>query len=393
MSDKRVDVLLVGGGSGGHITPLIAVAEQLHLRNNQLVVAHVGQKRDHLNEVPRQSDYIATSYEVAAGKYRRYHGESLIRRLFDVKTNFLNVRDAIRVLIGFIQSWFLLRKIQPRVILAKGGYVGVPVCMAARILGVPYVTHDSDAMVSLANRLVGKDAVAHATALPAEYYAAYDQTKVVQVGVPIRSEFVRITPALKAAAKRDIGYEYHNHVLLVVGGGLGAQNVNNAVIADAKNLLDSDHHLRIVHLAGKKLESDVFNAYGKTLTQAEFARVKVIGFTHELHSFSAAADVVVTRAGATNMAEFSAQGKPCIVVPSPFLSGGHQLKNAEVYKKKEAAIVIQEKDLKAKLSQAVRKLMASEEEQARYGDKLHELFVPEAAAGLADLLLRTMKDD
>ena len=390
---KDIDVLMVGGGSGGHITPLIAVAEQLLTRDASLKIAHVGQRGDRFNTVLRRSAFIVASYEVSAGKFRRYNGESWLNRLLDVKTNFLNMRDVVRVFIGLVQSWFLLKKMRPRVILARGGYVGVPVCLAARMLGIPYVTHDSDAMVSLANRIIGKDAVAHATALPAENYPAYDSAKIVQVGVPVRSEFVRVTPAMQASAKRDLGYDYNDQLLLVVGGGLGAQNVNNAVVADARKMLERNSRLKIMHVSGEKLEAQVKNAYKKSLSSSQLSKAKVIGFSHELHAVSAAADVVVTRAGATNMAEFAAQGKACIVVPSPLLAGGHQLKNAEVYKQKKAAVVIAEEDLQAGLSRAVERLMSSEEVQKQFGDRLHELFVPEAAAGLADLLLKTMKDD
>ena len=164
-------IVLCGGGSGGHITPLLAVAYEFRTRNPGTTLVYIGEKNGKFSYIAENSNLFDELYFVSAGKLRRYHGESLLTRLFDVKTNILNIRDVFRLLAGLVQSYFLFRKIQPDALLLKGGYVGVPVASAGRLHHVPYITHDSDALPGLSNRLAARWARYHATAMPAKYYS------------------------------------------------------------------------------------------------------------------------------------------------------------------------------------------------------------------------------
>jgi len=383
---KKADIILVGGGSGGHLTPLIPIAEQLHARDPSLRIAHIGQKNDPLNSIVHCTD-ISQHYEISAGKLRRFQGESILRRVFNVGDNLLNIRDMFRVVTGTYQSWVLLGKLDPRAILTKGGYVGVPVGFAARLRRIPYMTHDSDAMVSLANKLIAGGASYHATAQNSDNYDGYEKTKIVQVGVPIRSEFTKVTVSDKQNAKKDLGYPDDNKLLLVLGGGLGARKINEAVVGLTAELLSDYKDTNIVHITGKNLLQETENSYVERVDRSLMKRVKVIAFSDALHTLSAAADVIITRAGATNMAEFSAQAKACIVIPNPLLTGGHQSKNAKVYEDIQAAVVIQEDEIDERLLGEARSLLNSISRQKSIGKALHSLFVPEAAAKIADLLL------
>jgi len=383
---KRADIILVGGGSGGHLTPLIPIAEQLHNRNPSLRIAHIGQKKDPLNSIVSSSD-ISQHYEISAGKLRRFHGESWLQRVLNVRDNLLNVRDMFRVIAGTYQSWALLRRLKPKAILAKGGYVGVPVCFAARLLRIPYITHDSDAMISLANKLISGGAIYHATALDPINYKGYDREKIVQVGVPVRSEFKKVTADGMKKEKEKMGYSSDNKILLITGGGLGARRINDVAVDMATELLNSDKDLIIIHLTGHKLYDETKEAYKENVADSLLSRIKIVAFSDVLHSLSAASNVIVTRAGATNMAEFSVQAKACIVVPNPLLTGGHQSKNAKVYEDVNAAIVVQEEDIKNDLLSVVIDLLNSRSKQKAIGKALNSLFVPDAASKIADLLL------
>ena len=331
-------------------------------------------------------------YTVRAGKFRRYHGEGL-RQLLDVPTFLKNVRDFFLVIAGFWQSYFLLRKLKPNALFVKGGYVVVPVGLAAALQHIPYVTHDSDAVPGLANRIVGRWATLHAVGLPKEVYA-YPAEKTITVGVPISHNFQAVTQDAKERFRHEIGLEHFKQLLFITGGGLGAQRLNEAVAEVAPKLLAANEHLGIVHVVGRDHEKTMSATYAKSLPTRDMERVKVLGFTNDLYQYSGAADVVITRAGATNLAEFALQAKACIIVPNPQLTGGHQTKNAEVIAKSQAAVVLEDAKLEKQsslLTQSVQELLDSKEMRQQLGLALHRFARPTATKELAKLILGVVR--
>ncbi|HEY1063723.1 MAG TPA: UDP-N-acetylglucosamine--N-acetylmuramyl-(pentapeptide) pyrophosphoryl-undecaprenol N-acetylglucosamine transferase [Candidatus Saccharimonadales bacterium] len=381
-------ILVTGGGSGGHITPILAVAHELKQLQPDSTIIYVGQKGDSLSDVPARDSNIDQLYSVSAGKFRRYHGEGL-KQLLDIKTMFLNVRDMFRVCAGIFQSWRLLRKLRPDVIFIKGGFVGVPVGLAAAWLHIPFVTHDSDAIPGLANRIIARWAKKHAVALPADVYA-YDQSKTVTVGVPVKSDYQFVTSELKAGYRKELQVPDDAQLLFIIGGGLGAQRINQAIVGAMPGLMAQFPRLYVVHGAGRANEAAVRDRYAELLKPEELGRVTVAGFLHDVYRYSGAADVIITRAGATNLAEFAVQGKACVVVPSPFLAGGHQLKNAKYLEEQQATEQVSEAELEANpnaLAERVSALLADPQRQAALGKKFTSFGHPHAARELADLIM------
>lgn len=131
----------MGGGSGGHITPTLAVAEEIKKLHPEADLTYVIGRGDELSDVIQRKKLFSSIHHIYSGKLRRYHGEGL-RQLLDIPTILKNVRDAIFVAVGCVQAWFLLRKCRPDVIFIKGGFVGVPIGLAAAIRKIPYITHD-----------------------------------------------------------------------------------------------------------------------------------------------------------------------------------------------------------------------------------------------------------
>jgi UDP-N-acetylglucosamine--N-acetylmuramyl-(pentapeptide) pyrophosphoryl-undecaprenol N-acetylglucosamine transferase len=305
---------------------------------------YIGQRGDHLGDIPAQDKNIDETHMVRAGKFRRYHGEGVIRQLLDIPTLLKNIRDAFYVVIGLWQSFWLLGKLKPSAVFIKGGFVGVPVGLAAALRHIPYITHDSDAMPGLANRIVAPWAKLHAVALPKEVYA-YPAAKTETVGVPIAQNYHIYTKAEVAAARKQLDLPVDAKVVFVTGGGLGAQHVNEGVAACVPELLKRYPDLVVVQLAGRKHEATLRQQYAKALPPQDKNRVVIKGFINNLYMYSGAADVIITRAGATAIAEFAAQAKACIIIPSPFLAGGHQLKNAKVLADRKAAKMVQDGDL------------------------------------------------
>lgn len=386
---------MTGGGSGGHITPILSVAHELkHLRPKAKII-YIGQRGDKLGDIPAEDKNIDTVYTVRAGKFRRYHGEGFLQHLLDVKTIAKNIRDAFYTVAGIWQSFWLLKELRPDVVFVKGGFVGVPVGLAAAVLRIKYVTHDSDALPGLANRMIAPWAAKHAVALPKEIYT-YPAAKTEVVGVPISRRYHVPTEAEKHQFRKQLGLEEFKRIVLVTGGGLGAQRLNNATITCSEELLERYPDVGLVHIAGRDHEVTLRQRYKRELSPADQKRLIVKGYITNLYQYSAVADVVVTRAGATAIAELAAQAKPCVVVPNPLLTGGHQLKNAKALQERKAIRVVNEETLADDHRALMPPLVDLLDHPARakqLGLKLATLAHPDAAKHLAMILLEVAGED
>jgi UDP-N-acetylglucosamine--N-acetylmuramyl-(pentapeptide) pyrophosphoryl-undecaprenol N-acetylglucosamine transferase len=290
--------------------------------------------------------------------------------------------------IGLWQSHRLLRRLKPDIIFIKGGFVGVPVGLAAARAHIPYITHDSDALPGLANRVIGRWARHHAVALPASVYP-YPPDKTVTTGIPLRKEFVPVTAELRERYRRDLKLPVDSKMLFIIGGGLGSERVNQAVAEAVPTLLGEFEDLYVIHAVGRGKLDSVRASYAR-LTTEEQARLQVFDYLDDVYRYSGAADIIITRAGATNLAEFALQGKACIVLPSPFLAGGHQIKNAQYLAEQGAAIVLNEADLLAdphRLAKQVSKLLRSPATRQKLGAELATFAKADATAALARLIL------
>jgi UDP-N-acetylglucosamine--N-acetylmuramyl-(pentapeptide) pyrophosphoryl-undecaprenol N-acetylglucosamine transferase len=385
-------IIVTGGGSGGHITPNLAVARELKQLDPAIEIIYIAQAGDSLGDVPAADKNIDRVYAVRAGKFRRYHGEGW-RQLLDVETLLKNLRDVFYVLAGFWQSFWLLGKVKPDVIFVKGGFVGVPVGLAAALRRIPYITHDSDALPGLANRIIAPWAKLHTVALPKEVYD-YPPKNTITVGVPIMHHFGPLTSAIIHEYRHQLKLDEAGKILLVTGGGLGAQRLNDAVETCVPELLDRYKDLWIVHIAGRLSEADVRQRYKQLLPAKDQHRVIIKGFVNNMYQYSGVADVIVTRASGTAMAEFSAQAKATVVVPNPILAGGHQLKNAKVLADRKAIRMVSEATLRddhLALMPPLTELFDSPAKITALGKKLETLAQPHAAHMLAVLLLEVAK--
>jgi UDP-N-acetylglucosamine--N-acetylmuramyl-(pentapeptide) pyrophosphoryl-undecaprenol N-acetylglucosamine transferase len=384
-----VKIVLTGGGSGGHITPLLAVADELKRRNPKARLIYIGQTGDPFAAVVAKNPAIDETYSVRAGKFRRYHGEGL-RQLLDVSTVLKNIRDIFYVKIGIWQSWRLMKRLQPTIIFSRGGFVSVPVCLGGHLRGVPYITHDSDPIPSLANRIIARWAAAHAVALPKDIYP-YPANKTVTTGIPLSEDFVPVTADLLKKYRSGIKVPESAQLLFIIGGGQGSQIINRAVGDILPHLLGEFPKLYVVQVAGETNLAEMTTLYDERLSEAEQGRVRLLGFTDEVYRYSGAADIVLCRAGATNLAEFALQGKACVVIPSNFLAAGHQLKNAEYLAKQGAAVVLDEAELSAdpnRLAKQLSGLLADPARQKKLGQGLAAFAKPGASKELADLILK-----
>lgn len=373
-------ILLTGGGTGGHITPILAVAHELKQLSSCKTV-YVGERGGKFADLISDNAAIDDIHSIFSGKYRRYYGESWLRRLVDIPTLVLNIRDVFYVLAGIIQAYSLLGRIKPDVVFLKGGFVGVPVGLAAALRKIPIITHDSDSIPGLANRIISRWATLHATAMSPETYV-YPKEKTRQVGVLVEHSYVHVDDELQAKYKKQLGIPRDQKVILVTGGSSGAAAINRAMKEIVLSVLEKQPALTIIHQVGKGKMADFKGITNNNLVLMEFLS--------PMHVYMGAADIVITRASANTLAEIGTQGKPAIVIPSPHLADGHQLRNADYLEEQGAAIVVREGDLPDGLKKAIDKLLSSQSERSIVSQKLQQLTIPNAAEKLAKLIFEQL---
>lgn len=310
----RKRIVLTGGGTAGHVTPNIALIPELQKQGYDVhyIGSYQGMERRLIE------DKNIPYYGISSGKLRRY---------IDPK----NLSDPFKVVKGLGQALHLIGKLKPDVVFSKGGFVSVPVVLAAKMRRIPCVIHESDMTPGLANKICIPCAMRVCTNFP-ETMDHLPAQKAVLTGSPIRQEL------FEGDRKRGLdfcGFDDSKPVLLIMGGSLGAASVNDAVRSILPKLLEK---FQVIHLCGKdKLEPSLDNTKG--YVQYEYIK-------DELRDLMAAADVLISRAGANAICEILALRKPNILIPlSAEASRGDQILNAASFEKAGYSVVIQEKDI------------------------------------------------
>jgi len=310
-----------------------------------------------------------------SGKFRRYHGRSFSGRIFDFGTLLRNLADLFAFGLGLVQSVWLMMRWRPDVVFINGGSIGVPVAWVARLFGRPYLIHESDTKTGLANRLIAPGSRRILLGLPGEGWPQDGRHFVT--GIPLRPNFLAAKRAGGAAARRKLKLPKSTPIVLVTGGSQGAAALNRAMLVIAPQLVGQAY---VVHLAGAR------NA--KRLKAAIPPRgYRLLGFVGaEMADYLAAADVVVSRAGASTLADLAFFAKPAIIIPNPLLVGGHQLTNAELFANNGAAVVLGESDVSERpqrLLGAINRLLDDKSEQRRLSGALATLAQPQATKQIA----------
>jgi UDP-N-acetylglucosamine--N-acetylmuramyl-(pentapeptide) pyrophosphoryl-undecaprenol N-acetylglucosamine transferase len=379
-------ILLTGGGSGGHITPLLAVARELKQLDPNCIVIGVCERNARFLHLFQEEPAIDEVRQVRAGKYRRYAGLSRLQRMLDVPTVARNIRDIGRVVKGYTEARKLLKQLKPDGILIKGGFVGVPIGLAAAHLGIPFITHDSDATPGLANRVIAKWARLHATGMPVEFYH-YPKNMMVYTGVPVAADFMAVDTALQKTYRSELGLKDCKQVITIIGGSQGGLQLNEDVIAIAGQLMQHYHGLGIIHIVGAAYEQAMKRHYAEELLADERQRVVVKGFVSDVFRYTGAADIVVSRASATVVAELAVQGIATILVPGQ-LADDHQVVNAHLLDTAGAARAVAYADREG-LYAALHNLLDDNQKRAALASSLAQMAKPAAARELAELLLKT----
>ena len=322
---------------------------------------------------------------IASGKLRRYHHLTLWQHVMWPSLMWSNIVDSFKVAGGFFQSFWKLIWWRPDVVFTKGGFVCLPVGMAAKVLGIPLVIHDSDAHPGLTNRILSRWATKIATGAPLEYYH-YPADRTSYVGIPVNAKFRPFSKEEQLAAKKAWGVDPSKPLVVVTGGGLGARRLNATTI-EARSELEKLASVILVSGAGH------YDELRKQIPK-DTKQFQIHKFIDTMHELLGAADVVVTRAGATTILELAALEKPTILVPNAALTGGHQIKNAAVYAEAQVAIVLNEDETVAKpqlLVKAVAAYIHDPKTTATMAKRFGQFAKPNAAKDMATLILSALK--
>lgn len=323
---------------------------------------------------------------IVSGKLRRYYHLTIIRQLLWPRLVLLNIRDSFLVLFGFIQSFFKLLVWRPDVVFTKGGYVCLPVGMAAKVLRIPLVIHDSDAHPGLTNRVLSRWASAIATGAPLEYYP-YPKAISRYVGIPISADFHPFSGSERRDARRQWGIDQDRPLIVITGGGLGAQRMNDATSQTLDELLKLGS---VVLIAGSAQYDEL-----RALTPEYDDAFQLHAFVSKgMAQLLGTADVVVTRAGATTILELAALEKPTILVPNGKLTGGHQLKNAKVYDDARAVVIVDEEAMVERpllLRDAVKGVLDDKLAAQAMAKRFSAFARPTAAKDMADMITGAAK--
>ena len=357
-------MVLVGGGTGGHVTPLVALASEITTKYPSWEIHYLGAVKDKIGQRLTGTGLFTSRHFMCAGKWRRF-GKVKKRELFYFWHSdfWLNLGNFFLLNIGFWQSLFYLRRQRPHLLFSKGGYVAVGPCLAALILKIPLVLHDSDAVSGVAHSVFKRYAKMQLSGFKTDFT---DEKRQRHVGVPVNPI---LGEELTDQQRVDILSKYNlpaeAEFILVTGGSGGARNLNRAVL-EVADYLKFKPNVYLVIIAGRLNYEET----KEKVTQLKSAsKIRVLDFADELPDLMRASLGVVTRAGATILTEISLAKKAAIIIPNPLLPRGHQLHNARIYQKADAAWLVSDSGQKVNqraLKQALSELVNDTAKRLKY---------------------------
>lgn len=361
-------VVLSGGGTAGHINPALALAEVLVARG--VDVRFAGTPQGVEARLAAQAGIPFTPFE--ASGFNRSHPLSLAKGVATIARSSAAAK-----------RWF--SEIRPDAVVGFGGYVSIPVGRAAAALGIPLVVHEQNSVMGMANKYLARKARAVCLTYEHAARALADTSNVRVTGNPVRAS---VLTATREEGRALLGIPSDARMLLVFGGSLGARRINEAVIALKERLL-SYEDLYVVHVSGPAEYESVRDALA--LSTDEEKRWKLFGYQDRMGETMAAADAIVSRAGATSLAEISARAVPALLVPFPYATEDHQTTNARAYVEAGCAYSIADADTATpEFARLVCSLVEDADVRERMAAAARAQKTRDAAALLADAVMEAV---
>jgi UDP-N-acetylglucosamine--N-acetylmuramyl-(pentapeptide) pyrophosphoryl-undecaprenol N-acetylglucosamine transferase len=360
VSNAQLKILVAAGGTGGHVFPAIAIADEIKKLSPHAEFLFAGTKRKIESRVVPQRGY-ALAFIWISGFHR--------------SVRFDNLLFPIKVVVSLIQSFFLMKRFQPDIVIGTGGYVCGPVLYVASMLDIPTVVHESNSYPGLTTRMLSARATRIFTAFDTTARWLKRKDNIELVGTPTRDVLGTIS--------REEGMKFFNldpskKTVLVFGGSLGAASVNQAVKLLLDDFIDSD--IQLIWQTGKtdELLAGKIPALGNC---------RVYTFIDKMEYAYSAADIVVCRAGATTLAELTRLGKASILIPYPHAAADHQTVNARTLVDAGAAVMIPDRDVKMKLKEVIHSMINDGRKLEQMNEASRAIGKPNAGREIAQRIL------
>lgn len=364
--NKRV--IISGGGTGGHIYPAISIANALKLIDPSIEILFVGaQGRMEMEKVPA-AGYNIVGLPIAG-----------IQRSLTLK----NLAVPFKLLKSLSEAGRVIDRFKPDVVVGVGGYASGPVLFKASSRGIPTLIQEQNSYAGLTNKILSKRAKCICTAYDG-MERFFPAESIIKTGNPVRQDLVNLEEK-RGEAFSFFGLDPNKKTVLVLGGSLGARTINRTIAAQLGKVKEQDFQL--LWQTGKFY----FNESRKAVDESGASNVKVMDFIYKMDLAFAAADVVVSRAGAGTISELCLVAKPCILVPSPNVSEDHQTKNAMALVNVDAAQFVADVDCNEQLLDSLVALVNDENKCLRLKENIVQLGIPNSAERIANEILKLIK--
>ena len=361
--NKPLRVIVSGGGTGGHIFPAVSIANAIKKQHPEAEILFVGANgRMEMQRVP------AAGYKIVGLPVR-----GLVRPLWSLRN--------IGVMKDFLKSKQMvknvIRKFKPQVAVGVGGYASAPTLNAAYSMGIPCLIQEQNSYAGVTNKSLAKKArkVCVAYSGMERFFPA---DRIIMTGNPVRQNLLdnKISPE---EAKASFGLDPNKRTVLIIGGSLGAKTVNESVLDHLDDIRSSN--VQFIWQTGKYYSASINDELKKV---EPVPNMKVMDFISSMDNAYAAADLVVSRAGASSISELCLLGKPCILIPSPNVAEDHQTKNAMALSSKDAAIFIADKDARKRLVEIALKVVNDKQKLASLSENVKKLAFENSADVIAE---------
>ena len=356
-------VIISGGGTGGHIFPAIAIADEIKKRNPLAKVLFIGAKgKMEMEKVP-QAGYKIEGLEIAG---------------FQRKFTFSNFLLPIKIVKSLLKARKIIKRFKPDLVIGVGGYASGPTLKMAQFIGIPTVIQEQNSFPGKTNRILAKKTKCICTAYEGmENF--FPKTRVVLTGNPVRKELTGESNCERQEAQKVFNLNPELPTVLVIGGSLGAKTLNESMLHGVEEF--NTHGVQLLWQCGKHY----FEHLQDELIAKDKSNIHLHQFISRMDCAYAAADIIISRAGAISVSELSIVGKPVILVPSPNVSEDHQTKNAMALVDKNAALLVRDADARKVLVDEALKLIIDSNRCQQFSRAIKTLEKPNAVAEIVDM--------
>ncbi len=363
--------ILSGGGTGGHIYPAIAIANELKLRFPDSEILFVGANdKMEMQKVP-QSGYKIEGLWIAG----------LQRKL-----TLQNAMFPIKLLSSLWKSRKIIRKFKPDVVIGTGGFASGPLLQMANMLNIPTVIQEQNSYPGITNKLLSKKANKICVAYE-NLDSFFPKDKMILTGNPVRQDLIDINGKRQEAIKY-FNLDNNKKILLILGGSLGARRINQLIEKELEFLISKN--IQIIWQCGKLYFDEYKKFDTKSPSFGGVGEVQVLAFIDRMDLVYSVADIVISRAGASSVSELCIVGKPVIFIPSPNVAEDHQTKNAQSIVNKNGALMLKELELNEKFELVFSELLSNENQQKELSKNIKSLALPNATKLIVDEIIKLL---